>query len=79
MTYHNAYTLIASAGNSVTGLTMYEACKALRVIATAGKLQDITHVRRGTRPVAFFSEWRGTVTPMSTADAGEREVLTAWA
>lgn len=77
MTYEYEYTVVFGNGDRSGSHTLYEACKALIEIATAGNLTDCTHVRRDGRPVAFFSEWREDrgVRAMFGANEIERRVL----
>ena len=72
------YALVATE-NAESGLTLYEARKALQAAAKAGLLTDATHIRRGDRTVAFYCEWHHEVRAMFGAHPQERSALTDWA
>ena len=61
-----------------SGLTLYEARKALIAAAQLGLIQDATCVTRQGRCVAYFSEWTETVRPMFQANEHERCVVLSW-
>jgi len=65
------YALVGTDGRNTTGVTLYEACKALRNAALDGKVFDGAHVRRDDRAVAFWCADRLTVRPMGKANAIE--------
>ena len=79
MTYEAVYSIAGAGERSCSGLTLYEARKALLDIARAGGLSDGTHIRRAGRCVGFYSEWHGQVRPMFQALPQERHCLTSWA
>ena len=84
MTYEQQYNLRSVPGVAdQTGLTLYEACKALNAAGRDGRVQDATRITRGLpysreRFVAFFCGWRKDVRPAFGALDSERNVLYCW-
>ena len=83
MTYEEQYNLRSVPGVAdQTGLTLYEACKALNAVGRAGRIQDATRITRRScgreRFVAFFCAWRKDVRTAFQALDGERHVLDCW-
>ena len=77
MTHHSIYSLKGTTA-AQRDLTLYEACRALKVARNAGLIHDGTHVNCNGRFVAFFSEWDKTIHPMFQANDSEREIITMW-
>ena len=79
MTHENQYTVLNIAGApNQSGLTLYEARKALLAASQLSVVQDSTRVTRQGRCVAYFSHWTETVRPMFQATEQERSVLLSW-
>ena len=83
MTYEQQYNLRSVPGVAdQTGLTLYEACKALNAAGRDGRVQDATRITRRwcnrERFVAFFCGWRNDVRPAFGALDSERNVLYCW-
>lgn len=72
MTYNPIYTLVTPS-KKTSGLTLYEACKALD--ASSERRADISHVRCGDRPVAFWCAWEGRIKSMFGAGPDEIEAM----
>jgi len=81
MTYLPFYSIKAATTRTAneTGLTLYEASKALAKAAKAGTVRDATHISRDGRCVGYWSEWHGQVRGMFGATDEERELLNEWA
>jgi hypothetical protein len=54
-------------------LTFYEACKTLTVARERNLCGDATHIRRGSRCVAFWSDWEHKIVAMFGARDDERD------
>jgi len=71
-------------------LTLYEACKALHLLATQSSedvegcmiepsnVNDYTHIRCKGRCVSFWSGWHEAIRPMFGANDAERELILTW-
>jgi len=62
-------------GTSIANVTLHTAVSAL---AAMKDRTDATHIRRGSRAVAFACNWRGVVRPMFGANGEERHILNSW-
>lgn len=72
MTHQAKYSIT---GTDITNVHLHAAVYAL---AAMEDRTDATHIRRGSRAVAFASDWRGIVYPMFEANEQEAHVLRAW-
>jgi len=76
-----------------TDLTLYEACKALHLLAQSSEdhdgcpvyglpkpsnVNDYTHIRCKGRCVSFWSGWHEAIRPMFGANDAERELILTW-
>jgi hypothetical protein len=90
-TYLPIYTIAGIGPNRsrTTGLTLYEACKALHLLAQSSEdhdgcmiepsnINDYTHIRCKGRCVSFWSGWQEAVRPMFGANEAERELILTW-
>jgi hypothetical protein len=80
MTFSIRYTVVGHGKREPVSL--YEACRQLVDIATAGEDHDGSHVSAdhdlraiGARPVAFYCNARNQVITMFGAHADEREMI----
>lgn len=74
---HTTYALVGTDGRNITGVTLYEACKALHAAASEKKLYAGAHVRRNGRAVAFWCAYQHRVRPMFSANTIEaKDIIT---
>ena len=78
MTHEASYTFRNPGTNPVTGLTLYEASKALKEAAESGNLHDATRVTRGARFVAFWCAHDNVVKSGFGATEAEKYVTKCW-